>query len=328
MAQRADEVKVGVLVVLVIVLLVFTVLSVSRSGFFRIQPHIYKVQLSFAGGLAQGSVVRFGGLSVGRVESIRILPQQIIEVEVTVKSDTPVRKNSEASVTSLGLLGDNYVEITLGTLESPLLPSGEYLKAKQTSGAGMPDIMEKVNVGVGDIQKLIKDLNVQVNEISAKAKTLLTDMDTTFSSGNQQKLSSILAETDNLIKEASPKVNKTLAQVQSASAKIEPLIENVNGTVKKVDQLVVNLDATVAESRPELKNTLQELDKTLLDARSAILEIRSMMQSNRINLDVLLENLAASSDNIREFTDTVKQQPFSLIRVPSRKPRIPPEIQK
>ncbi len=53
---------------------------------------------------------------------------------------------------------------------------------------------------------------------------------------------------------------------------------------------------------------------------------RRLLVANRQHLDVSMENFRVSSENIREFTDTIKQRPYSLVRIknpPDRKPGDP-----
>jgi len=326
--QRADEVKAGIMVLVSGLLLFITVIMVGSYSPFRVKPSLYKARFTFAGGLSQGSTVRFGGLTVGRVESIKVMggTSSNIEVELSVKPGTPIKRDSEAAITSLGLLGDNYVEITLGSSGSEFLPPGEYLKNVQYPS--LPEIFKKVDAAVADAQVLIKNVNSQIDRIAGKADTLMTDVDKVFDDANRQKLSSILGETDKTIKDISPKVNASLDNVQKASERLDPIMGKADTAVQKINQVVDNVDQTIAEIRPELRKTLQDLDKTLEEARGTITDMRSMLNYNRSQLDLMIENMAATSDNLREFTDTVKQYPFTLLRTAPYQPRKLPEIQK
>ena len=46
--------------------------------------------------------------------------------------------------------------------------------------------------------------------------------------------------------------------------------------------------------------------------------------ANRGNLDEALENLRVTIANLKQFTDTLKQHPYSLIRIKTEKDRVPP----
>lgn len=328
MARQANELKAGFLVVVTLLLLFLTVIMVSPFNPWGEKQNIYKIRFTYIGGLSEGSPVRFGGRDAGHVVGIDVVStrETMIEVEVSVDAGLPVKRDSTAAITSLGLLGDNYVEIDLGSAGAELLPNGEYLAQKQFPS--LPELFAGVDATMVDARKLIQTLDSQISRISEKADVLLGDMDKTFNDQNQKRLTSILTETDTMIKEASPKVNDTLTHINAATAKLVPLMDSFNAAIKELEELFSDVDTMVVENRPGIQKILQDLDKTLLEARATIMEVRAVLQYNRGNLDILIENLAASSDNIREFTDTIKQHPFSLIRMPSKKPRIPPELPK
>ena len=54
------------------------------------------------------------------------------------------------------------------------------------------------------------------------------------------------------------------------------------------------------------------------------MNLNDTLESNRGNLDESLENIRVSSQNLKQFTDTIKQRPFSLIRIKAEKDRLPP----
>lgn len=328
MSQRAEEIKVGALVAVCMLILLTTVFSISRCNPFRIDPLRYHARFSFAGGLTQGSAVRFGGLSVGRVEAVEVITGSegghVIDILLDVNPGTPVKKDSEAMITSLGMLGENYLEITLGSAKSEPLPPGGTLKTKEYPS--MQELFSKVDSTIVEAQKMMKDINAQIDRISDKANTLLTDMDKTFSNENQGHLTSVLKQTDDLVKQASPKVDDTLTMIRNATARVDPMLAKVDAITEKVDALITNLNGTVTELKPEVKTSLAQLDKTLEEARLALSDMRGLMDSNRDRLDVILENLTATSDSLREFTNTIKLQPSMLLRSPAFKPRIPPEV--
>ena len=74
-------------------------------------------------GLTTGSSVGFNGIKVGEVQSFSLDPEDArkVQVIVSVRSDTPVRENSRASIQSMGLTGGSGIQITAGTPDEPFL---------------------------------------------------------------------------------------------------------------------------------------------------------------------------------------------------------------
>ena len=113
MAKRSEEIKVGSLVVLSALLFLVTLMIVGGVNLLRRQQVNYVTHFKFAGGLDPGSVVRFAGRKVGTVQSADFDPHDttLIVVRLKVLANTPVRTDSTAMISSLGFLGDNYVEL-------------------------------------------------------------------------------------------------------------------------------------------------------------------------------------------------------------------------
>ena len=125
-----------------------------------------------------------------------------------------------------------------------------------------------------------------------------------------------------MLKESRPHMEKTLANLETASGKVSPTIDNVNGTIGKANKLTDHLDAVVVENRKEIHDTLLRLQTSLADAERMINDLDDTLGANRGNLDETLENIRATSENLKEFTDTLKQRPYSLIRIKAEKDRL------
>ena len=94
----------------------------------------YRLNGSWAdvAGLKEGAVVRLAGWDVGEVSSIKFsddLGVKEIFVEMSIKSryQARIRKDSEARIDTVGVLGDKYVSITMGDPGTPELEDGDWI---------------------------------------------------------------------------------------------------------------------------------------------------------------------------------------------------------
>src|SRR5579859_7144563 len=119
MTPAREKVLVGLFVVVAAGLLFGAALTIA--GGFGVSRTPYRSYFKFAGGLQSGAAVRYGGLSVGKVDRIRVDPDDStrIEVDFSVNKDTPVGVDSVVRITALGLLSDNYLEISPGQRNAP-----------------------------------------------------------------------------------------------------------------------------------------------------------------------------------------------------------------
>ena len=114
--MKSNEAKVGALVVLsAVVLCTTSTSSEARSSAAR-ERHT-ALYLKYAGGLAPGTDVLFGGITVGKVTAVRPDPSDPtrIEIDFEVKQGTPVNSKSVAKLGSVSLMSSPVVSITTGT---------------------------------------------------------------------------------------------------------------------------------------------------------------------------------------------------------------------
>lgn len=80
-------------------------------------------------GLTSGSDVRVGGVKVGSIVDQRLDPQDYRAVLVlSIRSDVKLPTDTEAFVTSDGLLGANYIRLKPGHADTLLKPGDELTK--------------------------------------------------------------------------------------------------------------------------------------------------------------------------------------------------------
>ena len=324
MARTNEEIKVGVVVVVAALLFLAALVFVGGVNLLRKRKSDYTTYFKFAGGLEPGSLVRFGGFKVGTIKSASLDPEDSTRIRVILQVDegTPIHTNSKARISSLGFLGENYLEISAGTRDAALLPAGSEIPTVEI--VQLADVFNNVNNITVNATKLVNDLDDRVLALSDNANLLIKNLNDVVSPENKEHFSSVLASSDGMLKESRPHVEKTLANLETASGKVSPAIDNLNGTIGKANNLTDHLDAVVVENRKEIHDVLLRLQTSVADAERMINDLDDTLGANRGNLDETLENLRTTSENLKEFTDTLKQRPYSLIRIKSEKDRLPP----
>jgi phospholipid/cholesterol/gamma-HCH transport system substrate-binding protein len=324
MAQSNEEIKVGVVVAIGVGLFLVALIFVGGVHIFGKRRVAYTTYFKFAGGLEPGSVVRFGGLRVGVIKTAGLDPGDTTRVRMTVEVDpnTPVRTNSKARISSLGFLGENYLEISAGTRDAPRLPAGSEIPSVEI--VQISDVFNNVNNITLNATKLVNDLDDRVLTLSDNANLLIHNLNDVVSPENKGHFSSVLANSDEMIKESRPHLQNTITNLETASGKVPPTIDNVNGTIGRADKLTDHLDEVIEDNRQQLHDALVRLQGSLADAQKMVNHLDDTVGSNRENLDETLENIRVSSENLKELTDTLKQRPFSLIRIKAEKDRVPP----
>ncbi|MFB3923309.1 MAG: MlaD family protein [Terriglobia bacterium] len=324
MAKREEEIKAGALIVVTIVLVLTALIFVGGVNLLQKKRVTYTTYFKFAGGLEPGAFVRFGGLKVGTVQAAEIDRNDSTRIRVRLSLDpkTPVRANSRAKISTLGFLGENYVEISPGTRDAePLKPGSEIPAAEIVQ---LADVFNNVNNITVNANKLVGDLDQKFVALADNADKLITNLNTVVGPENRQHLQAALANVDAMLAENRGTLKSSLANIDKVTAKLDPTLDNANQTITETKKLATNLNGTIDENRKEIHESLIRLRAALIEAQALMGNLQDTLDNNRANLDETLENLRATSQNLKEFTDLVKRQPYSLIRVKTQKDREPP----
>ena len=335
MSSTREKALVG-LFVLVAGVLLFGVALVLTGGLGTSRvPH--RAYFKFSGGIEAGAAVRYGGLNVGKVKHVQVDPRDTtrIEVEFAVASDAPIKTDSVARVTSLGLLSDNYLEISPGRPNSPRAPSGSIVKSKETFG--FDQIGDAVETMLPQVQKTLLILNADLNGLQTTinaANDLLSEKNRANVAGTLSTLNGTLAElrpqlnktlkqVDDMLTDAQPKISGTLTDVQGVTKKLDPLVDDLNKTVKTANDTLTHVDVTLDENRADIKASVQSLRQVLEKSTLLVGQLDAMLNQNSDNIDETLGNMRLTTENLRQLTDTLKTSPTSIIRgtgVKDRKP--------
>src|SRR5438093_2565419 len=165
MTPNRERVMVGLFVVIAAAVLSITTVAVwggmGRSGIS------HRLYLKFSGGIQPGTPVRYGGLRVGTVQSVRVDPGDStrIEVNITVDRDAPIKSDSVARLSSLGLLSDYYVEISTGTPQAGMAAPDSVLRSEETTGLA--------NIG-NTIDAMVPQVNATLNKLALDLDNLQT----------------------------------------------------------------------------------------------------------------------------------------------------------
>ncbi len=314
--HRAEEIKVGLFVLAALVLLLAALALVGGVNLFQSPKNVYTLRTKFAGGIESGSPVRYAGMKVGRVEKLAFDPDDPgrAVVTITVDPQTPVREDSTAKITSLGMLGENYVEISAGTKEKLALPSGSEIQTKESVQWG--ELVDNFGGATDEAKALLADARPRVN----KALDNINDL---TNEENRRRVRASLRKIDEILTDAKPRLKSIMTNVDSASAKVDKFMDEIKDTRVRLDALLQNWNNLAKDDDAEVQRTLRELRKTLVRAEGAMDEVRRLLVANRDQIDTTLENIEVSTENIREITDTIKQRPSSLVwskDAPNRKP--------
>lgn len=308
------ETKVGTFVIGCMILLAVTVYSVGNAEWGRrLTP--YRTYLHYAGGVAPGTEVLFGGISVGRVTAVRSWSQDPTQIEIVmeVKEGTPVNAKSVAGLGAVSLMASPAVSITTGTREAPRLVAGGVIPSQET--VSIDDMARKLS-GIADTAGvLMTQVQGDLNKISGQAQVLLGNLNDATGSRNREQFAQILHQANTLIAEQSPKLNRITDQVLAVSRDADSAILKAGPLLEHADATVANVNKTIDQLREPIRQDLAQLQSTMEQAKSLIAGLQTVVNGNDADLRSTLENLRIATENLDQLSDRVKQNPWSLVRI-------------
>ncbi len=262
METRASYVLVGAFVVLLTAIgLGFVVFF--ASGQFQTTGKVYEIDFSGSvTGLEVGSRVRYHGVPVGSVTSIRLNPENVAQIQVlaTIEPGTPVKTDTVAQLGLQGITGVAYLSLSGGTQPAPPLTT----KAGQRYPV-IPSHQSELETVLENLPKL-----------SERAVELVDRLSKVLSATNTEAITHTLANID--------KLTGTLA---NRSGDIDKLMSEATDTLAALHRTADSMDRMSSELSKEAGPIGKDARQSLVAFREAA---RSMAETSDSVRQVIAEN--------------------------------------
>src|SRR5262252_7672880 len=171
--QVGRRFRVGLVVLIALFAVMMAIFMVGkRANLFR-KKLPFETRFDSAEGVVPGNPVRLNGVTVGSVLEVILTPDPAdrtvrVVYDVDRRAAPRLRKGTRASIKTIGLLGDKYIDLAGGTAEEPEVEVGGQIPA--APGAGIEKLLE----GSGDLvtdseesERLGNSLNATLASLTA-----------------------------------------------------------------------------------------------------------------------------------------------------------------
>jgi len=280
MERDANYTAVGAFVILVTFMAGLFVYWYSDSSDRRdYQPYEIYFQGSVSG-LQQGGPIRYLGVDVGRVRTIRIDKRDAGRVQVIAEIDeaAPISAQTTAQLSLAGVTGLLFIDLRQNTDRRELLPPvpSERYPVINSVPSGFDAFLQQLPVLAERASQLLEQAQVIFSPENSQALAATIQ--------NLQKTTEGMPDTmkrvDALVAELTgtgAEVRKLAAQlneaVPSLGPKVYDLVEKLNGIAGNLEKASAGVQLMIEENREGIagftRDGLPELERTLAEARTA-----------------------------------------------------------
>ncbi|MGE5362790.1 MAG: MlaD family protein [Bacteroidota bacterium] len=231
MEEKAKNIKLKVFLTLLtgfIIMVVLVVLVGIGSNLFSDNYHI-RIFAENIEGLTVNSPVMLGGMKIGSVKQMDFVNAHgktgiIITMLLQSRYSSLITKDSKATIKTLGLLGDKFIDIDIGTQGEKPLGEGSYIALG--SSPGMDNITQKLNTTLENLNGIFADVKKMTGSVNNGNGTL----------GRLIYRSETLDNIDRLV----VSVTGLSRSLQSEKSSFGKLIHE-DSLYRRIDQLALNL---------------------------------------------------------------------------------------
>ncbi|MGD9615597.1 MAG: MlaD family protein [Alphaproteobacteria bacterium] len=308
METRANYAAVGAFV-LAMVLLAFGAVVWLAGRELNDQQARYRIYFSGSvSGLREGAAVEYNGVPVGKVEDVRIDPDNVALVQTTITTDPElvIKRDAVATLQSSLLSGISFVQISGGTQDAPPLkaegderyPVIRSVPSTLASvAASGPELVDKLNATVDRFSMILDEKNRQ--SLGESLENLRV-----FTAGLAER-NKDLAELAGNANSATAAASKLLVSIERSYTGPDGIGTRLTTAIADFDKVARNLADTnkqlqvaLSDVRPGLRNFSQQ---TLTDVGSLVAETRQLVASaNRVVTTVERDPLSLLFGDRRE----------------------------
>lgn len=285
----------------------------------------YKAIIEFtnAGGMQKGSAVRFRGVKIGSITTVKP-GTNTIEVEIQINSSNLIiPSNSLIEANQSGLISENIIDITpqkelLGTVSakpldkdcnpSLIICNGSRLKG--VIGISADELIRQSSNFAAQYssEKFYKNVN-RTLENSANAAANIANL-----SKDLQDLSKTFKGQINVFSDTAATLQRSTTQLTTTTTKTADQLgttaKDFSVTAKQASRLLTNLDNLVSTNRSSLVGTLNSMTQTSNQLRQTVTSLSPAI--NRLTQGKLLDNLETLSANAAEASANLKDASKTL----------------
>lgn len=300
METRASYIVVGLFTLLV---LLGGVIAVIWMAGVQLDEDVAQYDIFFKGsvtGLKEGNQVRYRGVPFGVVTAMRVDPENVEQVKVTIEvpSKPPIKTDAVASLEYQGITGIAYVQIAGGTQEAGMLKrkAGDKNPVIASKASQLDVVMEKAPELVTRFIALVDRANALLNPANQEKFALILN--------NVEGFTDVLFDSRSDIRALIQNGAETMGEARSAATEAKEAIAKIRtGSDRVTDDAV----AAMRDTRALVTELRQSVDLLTGEASSTMGTVRGGVDEATVTLGEIRRLAADLRTSSLEFTEGMNE---------------------
>lgn len=341
MTTRAQKIRLGIFMLLAMFLTLATIVTLAGLKLWNPRDNYFVKFKQSVSGLEVGATVRMKGVRVGQVDKIAISEDiENVIVTLSLEPGTPVKTDTKAVMTSIGIAGLYFVELTGGSLRAPLVKPNESNSVIAEGESALQSLTGKATDIALKMEKVLNNvILITGNENQTKLSTLLTDMDRLASSWakigeeNEKRIKRIAANLENathaaetamksfaeIATENKQKIAQTLDATENAANALKAVVQNL-----RPQQMISDISKAADAVRtrvedPAITKMIVSLNVASNHLATASKDLTKLLEHRNHQLGNIFTSLEDAALDLKRFARAIREKPSLLIRGETRK---------
>jgi len=257
------EVKIGMFLAAIFVIMAASVFVLGKVGrLFHKGGDTIEVRFDSVAGLDRRAVVRIGGVRVGFVDDISLEQSHpLVRIKIT-RRDVAIPADSKATLATLGMLGEKYIEILPGVSKKPCPDGGRLEAMSSISLDQVGALMVSIGEEIGEVGKSLREVMKEENRERVEA-TL-------------DNLASLTASLDAFLGESGGDLRSGAREAARAAGEVRRMIDEISEDLRGS---AAALRGLLDENSGRVKTNLEKLEEVLREVEISVKRLGETLDS-------------------------------------------------
>jgi phospholipid/cholesterol/gamma-HCH transport system substrate-binding protein len=298
MARKTSKFMIGLFVTIGILIGAVAVVWLGASKYFEKGATYVTYFDESVQGLQSDSAVKYRGVEVGRVEKIRVAPDNtLIEVIMKIDLKGKLERDDVAQLKAAGITGIVFVELSRRDPKEPDLSPKITFASTHPVIPSKPSDIKQLLAGIDNVIQSFKKIDTQ--GISDQVKSTLKVLESTVAG-----LNSVVGSVEKTL--GGGRLEETVGEVRNTLLKLQSFVSHVQKELQAMNLGQTGSNIESATARLDKIMSSGEVETILGEAKGAAKKMNQLVESLDKRSFEITDNLKATSENLKRASESLE----------------------